>query len=132
VEIVPVRQVLAMLLLTCLGLMLPAAAVPVRLCLLDFTLFSCSVVEDGKCCPDCEQGETEPASCCLDLEGLPDASSPDPSIELPQMIGSDLSNPLCGLQLAETGDRTPFRPSAPIRGPSSPSAHRAVLGIWRI
>ncbi|MFM2242936.1 MAG: hypothetical protein RLZ97_1791 [Verrucomicrobiota bacterium] len=126
------RQLLAILLLTCFGMMLPAAAVPVRVCILERALVAGGGDEDRKCCPDCNRGEPDHASCCLDLEGLPDTSAPQPMIELPPLIAADLpADTWLSPVVTELG-RKAFSASEPIRGPTSPAAYRAVLGIWRL
>lgn len=134
-----VRQLLAALLLVCFGILIPTAASPVRICFLEakllepgFAAYGETVDHKLKCCPDCGAPENGD-SCCMDVKKLPDA--PDPSA--PVLVLSpiffferelDFSLPPCPVaDLKET-----FSPAAPIRGPDSPGARRAVLAIWNI
>lgn len=124
------QRLLAALLLFCVGILIPASATPVRVCLLEFGLSS--VKQDFPCCEDCNQGTDRPDTCCYDLEKLPDSLTPGIAVELPAAVVTDVLVawfPTLVMTFAAS-DRFPV--SAPIRGPTSPAAHRAVLGIWRL
>jgi len=121
---------LAALLLFCVGILIPASASPVRICFLEFALNSSQA--DSKCCQDCSQGTEEPDPCCHDLEKLPDAPAPQFPVELPPAVITDLPADLCPAFVMIEMCRTFLPVSAPIRGPTSPAAYRAVLGIWRL
>ncbi len=128
------RQLLAILLLACFGIILPTAASPIRICILEQAAAAEAESEGGKCCPnpECTRGEPDHISCCLDLEGLPDASAPQPLIELPALIVTDLPNGVCLPPVVTELSRKAYSASEPIRGLDSPAAYRAVLGIWRL
>jgi len=121
---------LAALLLICVGILIPASASPVRICFLELELKSSEA--DSKCCTDCNRGTEQPDPCCIDLEELPDSRTPQLPIELPAAVMTDvpqMSRPTPELKRVR---RTCFPVSAPIRGPTSPAAYRAVLGNWRL
>jgi len=110
-----------------------------RVCFLDgkllepgFTSYGETAAHKIKCCPDCglpKNGE----DCCMDVKKLPDV--PDPSgtgVVIPSLI-------LCELPMAVALPSCPVVeieechvPSHPIRGPTEPSARRALLAIWNI
>jgi hypothetical protein len=126
-----VRQFLAAVLLCCVGFLIPASASPVRICLLEFGLNSAQA--DSKCCSDCNRETTEPDPCCVDLHELPDSGAPQLPVELPPAIITDVPAALPPMIHAVTWMcREHPVVSAPIRGPTSPAAYRAVLGIWRL
>ena len=127
------RKVIAMLLLACLGMMIPLAGSSLRLCLLENRLLvggsECGVEKDP-CCPDCGDHHEDP--CCVQMDDLPDAPAPQAPDLLPAPLVMDLPEPAfvapraiftaCSVHLAAT----------PIRGPDTPAAHRALLGVWRL
>jgi hypothetical protein len=68
----------------------------------------------------------------MDLESLPDASTPEAAVVLPPV-------PICLLPEGPAAAPLPDHPvrecmlrSVPIRGPDSPAARRAVIGVWRL
>lgn len=124
------RRLLAALLLVCVGILIPAGATPVRFCFLELGLNSAQ--EESKCCPDCNQDTKRPDPCCLDLEELPDARAPQLPRELPPAVVVDAPSMLCPSPVMTVIHRDSFFESKPIRGPTSPAAYRAVLGIWRL
>jgi hypothetical protein len=126
------RKVIATFLLACLGMMLPTAALPLRVCFLEPQIFMADGGPDSKCCPDCTRESDESDPCCVDLEALPDAPAPQPSIELPPAIITFICENAILAPLRIERDRKVFARPERIRGPTSPAAHRAVLGIWRL
>lgn len=124
------RKLLAALLLFCVGIMIPASASPVRVCLLELGLQS--IQEDSKCCGDCEHGKDQPDPCCHDLESLPDSPAPQDPVELPPAVVADLPPVLFASPVPVLVCREGFSVSEPIRGPTSPAACRAVFGVWRL
>lgn len=131
-KLMSVRKVIAVFLLACFGILLPSAASPLRVCLLEQRLLIAEVSSDANCCSDCNRETDKRSPCCMDLEALPDASAPQPSIELPPVIITDIPvaaiPPLMPMDLGRWIDSPPRT----IRGPTSPSAYRAVLSIWRL
>lgn len=128
--LLPVRRIIAALLLFCVGILIPASATPVRICLLELELSA--ELQESKCCSDCNRGTEQPDHCCLDLKELPDALASQFPVELPAVVVVDVPLSLCPTPL-ETELISAFSYACvPIRGPTSPSDYRAVLGIWRI
>jgi hypothetical protein len=124
------RKLLAALLLFCVGILIPASASPVRICFLEFGLNSFQA--DSKCCPDCSQESEQPDPCCYDLEELPESGVPQLPVELPPAIVTDVPADFCPIHVVAWTPRKSFEVFTPIRGPTSPAAYRAVLGIWRL
>lgn len=124
------RKVLAAFLLFCVGIMVSTSAAPVRICLLDSSLESGS--GSSKCCKDCRKDTEKPDVCCHDLEQLPDAPVPQDPVVLPPAVVADLPPVLFVSPVLTEVCLEKFSVSEPIRGPTSPTAHRAVLGIWRL
>lgn len=124
------QKLLAVLLIFCVGMLIPASAMPVRVCLLELELSS--VNPDSACCDDCSKGTDRPDGCCLDLEQLPDSLAPGVPVELPAAVITDVAVAWFPtlVMAAVASDKSPV--AVPIRGPTSPAAHRAVLGIWRL
>jgi hypothetical protein len=130
------RRTVAILLLACFGILVPLSASPVRVCFLDADAAAGSLMigqNAGKdCCDGCTRESETPDPCCLDVEELPDSTPPQSSFELPPVVLTDLTELPGSLALREEIPSEVFSPSEPIRGPTSPSAFRAVLGIWRL
>lgn len=124
------RKVLAAFLLFCVGIMVSASATPVRICLLNASLESAK--EESTCCTDCTREAEKSEPCCHDLEQLPDAPVPQDPVELPPAVVADLPPVLFVSPVLTVVYQEMFSVSEPIRGPTSPAAHRAVLGIWRL
>lgn len=124
------RKMLAVLLLFCVGMMILASAAPIRLCFLEFQAKSSQA--ESKCCPECSRGTEQPDPCCHDLEELPDAPAPQLPTELPAVVIVDLPSTICPNLVVTEVDSRCFSVSEPVRGPTSPAAYRAVLGIWRL
>jgi hypothetical protein len=124
------RRAIAIWLLACFGMMLPAAATPVRVCFIGSHL--AIAAEDAGCCHDCDRPAEGPQPCCMDLESLPDASTPEAAVLLPPV-------PICTIPEGPAAAPLPNHPvgecmlrAVPIRGPDSPSARRALIGVWRL
>ncbi len=121
------------LLLACLGMMIPLAGSSLRLCLLENRLLvggsECGAEKDP-CCPDCGDSPEEP--CCVELEELPDVPVPPAPDELPAPPVMDLPEPAFIAPLPVVGVDSVHRAATPIRGPDTPAAHRAWLGVWRL
>lgn len=121
---------MAALLLFCVGILIPASASSVRICLLELELNSTQA--DSKCCSDCHRGNEIPDPCCVDLEELPDSITPQSAIELPAAIITDVPEGLSAMRPVTWRLSENFVVFTPIRGPTSPAAFRAVLGSWRL
>lgn len=111
------------------GLALPAAGGPARVCLGD--LLPAAVEEEsGDCCPDCDPSGSDP--CCVELDELPDVVAPavEPDLPLPPLAERG-AEPLPAPAAPSVPGRGVFS-ATPIRGPTSPAAYRATLEIWLI
>jgi hypothetical protein len=127
---IKMRKILAAFLLVCLGILLPLAASPLRFCLMQGGAYD-FLSASQECCTDCQQG-SEPAPCCVELEKLPDISPPLGPLEVPPAVLVELgeiSHPV-SVRVLQPPHHAPVMP--PIRGPTTPSAFRAVIGIWRL
>lgn len=115
-------------------MIVPLAATPVRLCLLEHRVLMPGVSECGleksKCCPDCKGDHEDP--CCVDLEDLPEAPPPSFPEGLPAIAAIDLPAPVFVLPPVVLVENATFEAAVPIRGPDSPAAWRARLEVWRL
>ena len=127
------KRVIAAFLLACLGMMIPLAGSPLRLCLLENRLLvggsECGA-EKEPCCPDCGDHHEDP--CCVELDELPDLPVPQGPDELPSPLVMDLPAPAFIAPLPVLGAGSVHLAATPIRGPDTPAAHRALLGVWRL
>ncbi len=124
------QRTLAALLLICVGILIPASAAPVRICFMELGLNTYQ--EFSKCCIDCSQESEVPDPCCHDLEELPEAIAPQFPAELPAAVITEMPVHHCLTPVTTILPLAHFPTSAPIRGPTSPAAFRAVLSIWRL
>jgi hypothetical protein len=107
-------------------MMLPVAAMPLRVCLLEDKRV------DPDCCSDCDRQSDGRDPCCMDVDPLPDSQTPQPLIVLPPVIVIDLPETTILKPVMMESGCDIFELSEPIRGPTSPAAYRAVLGVWRM
>ncbi len=132
------RRVMAAFLLICLGVVIPLAGSPVRICQLDGKLLLPGMSECSRdatkapCCPGSGEREHEESPCCLAIDELPDATPPVPGDPLPAAIAMDLPEPLLSIPDPALAAAAAFRAAVPIRGPDSPAARRAMFGVWRL
>jgi hypothetical protein len=73
-----------------------------------------------------------PDPCCIELEKLPEFAIPQaPLASLPAILAELLVSVFFE---PTSGDAEPrvFYASESIRGPTTPAAYRAVLGVWRL
>ena len=133
------RRAIAVFLLACLGIIIPLAGSPVRFCLLDHQVHIPGISEcrdqtpeKPGCCPECGNEEHRESPCCLDIDELPDAVVPGTPDGVPPAIVMDLPEPMFSAPIYLAVFESAYEVSAPIRGPDTPAARRAVLGIWRL
>ena len=132
------RRVIAAFLLACLGMIIPLAGSPVRFCVLDHKVLiqgsgTCSKESKKKsCCPDCREKKSEGDPCCLEVDHLPDATPPASPDSVPPALVMDLPEPMFMAPVMAPVVEHVFTAATPIRGPDTPTAHRALLGIWRL
>ena len=131
----------ACVLLFCLGLTVPAVGAPIHLCLTSLlapetTQEDCCGMSQS-CCEKtdscCDSKAPLKLPCCVELENLPDAQTPPSPQPAPEAPVSDLgwASSLPSLDAQVGVDVSINRPER-IRGPCSPSQHRALLEIWRL
>ncbi len=122
-------RVIAVCLIVLLGLFAPAAGGSMRVCVASWMVAS---VGDDDCCSDCGADHGEHAPCCVELAKLPDAQPPAPMPVPPDVPVLELAwQPV--VLLGETlVERQPVELPASIRGPTSASARRSLLAIWRL
>jgi hypothetical protein len=127
------QRLIAAVLLVCLGMMLPSGGSPLRLCLLENRLLlggaECGAEKDP-CCPDCGDHHEDP--CCVELEELPDSPAPLSPDLLPSPTVMDLPEPAFIAPPPLIAGGSVHLAATPIRGPDTPAAHRAWLGVWRL
>ena len=123
------RRAIAALLLACLGMMIPLAASPVRICLIENEI---KAAAEAPCCPKCEKEPGHGSDCCMQVDELPDAPPAGFPEGVPPLIAVDL--PVQGfiLPAVELVPLEVFSAGAPIRGPDEPCKLRAKLGVWRL
>ena len=119
------RRVIAVFLLACLGVLVPLAASPLRICLLE------TKAAETSCCSKCHQESKHDPACCLDIE-QPAAPLPGFPEGVPVAIAIDLPPPVFDLPPVELLPAVAKDYFAPIRGPDTPCRHRAILGVWRL
>jgi hypothetical protein len=138
-----VRQTIALLLMTCFGIMIPTAASAMRVCRLESTAYvggfkSYGVSTDSKgdekakCCPDCGEESQEDDPCCVDLKKLPDAPAPAAPIGLPPFLPVEIRDYAVSIERLESFSPEVYSAAEPIRGPTQRFVRRALLGIWNI
>jgi len=132
------RRTIAAFLLVCLGMIIPLAGGPVRFCLLDHRVLvpgtECSGENPKKdsCCEHQKDKDHPKGPCCLKVDELPDATTPSAPDVLPPLLVMDLPEPIFTVPpYVELCDPV-FAADRPIRGPDTPAARRAVLGVWRL
>ncbi|GAA5481760.1 hypothetical protein [Haloferula sargassicola] len=121
-------RIVAMCLIFLLGLFAPAAGGSVRVCVASWMVASV----DDDCCSNCGSDHGEHAPCCVELAKLPDAQPPAPMPVPPDVPVLELDwQPVVVLRETIEVPQSVDRP-CPIRGPTSDSARRSLLAIWRL
>ena len=120
------RRAIAVFLLACLGMLVPLAASPLRVCLMET-----KAAEAAACCAKCHQDPKHDPGCCVEIE-QPDAPLPGFPAGLPAAIALDLPQPVFVLPPAELLPAIAQDYFEPIRGPDTPCRLRAILSIWRL
>ena len=123
------RRAIAAFLLACLGMMLPLAAAPVRICLIENKIMEAG---DKPCCPKCQKETKHDSGCCVQLEELPDAPLAGFPEGVPPLMVVDLPPQTFLLPPVALVPVELFSAAAPIRGPDEPCRLRAKLGVWRL
>lgn len=117
------RKVLAIMLATCLGVLLPAAAVPLRVCLLE------PWEQTEGCCDSCPTGQLD---CCADLKVFPDSPMPGGNFESPAFVGYAIPRAMAELPGIPVSI-TPRLVFMQVRtGVGPPAARLAIWNVWRL
>jgi hypothetical protein len=114
---------IATILAICLGILLPAAAIPLRICLLDPS----ERFED--CCNTCTTGRQD---CCADQKTLPDAPMPGGNVETPAFVGYAIPPVIEAPPGIPARIAPPPCFARPRTGIGPPAARLAVLNVWRL
>lgn len=123
------RRVIAAFLLACLGMIIPLAAAPVRVCLIENEVKAAS---EKACCPKCTKETKHDSHCCVQLEELPDAPPAGFPEGVPPLMAVDLPpQPFLLPPVAIVAVET-YSAATPIRGPDLPCRLQAILGVWRL
>lgn len=117
------RRLAAIIMAVCYGILLPAAAMPVRICLLD------QGERTDDCCRTCPSGSND---CCTDLDPLPDAPVPDGNFETPAFLGYAIPTALASMPLIPERIALPSCLARRPAGTGPPTARLAVLNVWRL
>lgn len=115
--------------MVCLGMMIPLAASPVRICLIEH-----KIVDAGQepCCPKCKKETKHDPGCCVQLDELPDSPPAGFPEGVPPVIVLDLPPQGFILPLPELVAVSIFSVGEPIRGPDGSCGIRALFGVWRL
>jgi hypothetical protein len=129
------RRLVAILLLICCGIVIPAAAGQVRLCTTDYSLsvdsLSAESAKPAACCDECSKPPGK-APCCLQVEKLPAFTVPATQEPLPALVGWDAPLISFAPVLRLLAAHSELARHQPIRGPSVASAPQALFEVWRI
>lgn len=117
------RNLIATILAICLGILLPSAPIPVRVCLLD------PAVRSEDCCGTCSASDKD---CCVDTEVLPDSTLPAGSFETPAFVGYVIPPLMAELPLIPERILPPPCFARTPAGIGPPAAWLAVLNVWRL
>lgn len=117
------HNLIATILAVCLGIVLPAAPIPVRVCLLD----PAEQTED--CCGTCSTSDED---CCVHSEVLPDSPLPAGNFETPAFVGYAIPPMMAELPLIPERILPPPCFERTPTGIGPPAARLAVLNVWRL
>lgn len=116
------RKLMVTLLAICFGILLPTAAMPVRVCLL----------HPAEQAEDCCGTSTSLENCCVDLGTLASAPLPGRILETPLFVGCAI--PFLVAELPDIPEAIAPSPcfAQPRTGIGPPTARLAVLNVWRL
>jgi hypothetical protein len=123
------RRVIAAFLLACLGMMIPLAAAPVRVCLIENEL---KAAGEKACCSKCKKETKHDSHCCVQVDELPDAPPIGAPEGVPPLMAVDLPPQPFLLPPVAIVPMESYAAATPIRGPDEPCRQRAILGVWRL
>jgi hypothetical protein len=135
------RRLLSVILLFCLGVLIPAQVASARFCLLDNRVLSSAFglckneVEKTRCCDDCDSNgvKSDGSSCCLEMGSNLQTPARSQIDRVPPVVFLELS-PLELLWMTPKVMVTeiPLFASPPVVLTGTPVTQRAMLGIWVI
>lgn len=117
------RKLTATILLIFLGILLPVAAMPVRICLLD------PEERTDDCCRTCNSDSKD---CCSDVDPLPELTPPDGNFETPVFLGYALPPTIVDFVLVPQRVVVPACYARPPTKIAETTARLAVLNVWRL
>jgi hypothetical protein len=117
------RKLTAIILTICFGMLLPAAGLPVRVCLLD------SADQPEDCCNTCKSDRQD---CCADFQPLPDTPMPGVNLETPAYVGYVILPTMAEVPRIPATIAPPPWCAKPRTGVGPPTARLAVLNVWRL
>lgn len=117
------RKLMVTILAICYGILLPAAGMPLRVCLLD------AMERSVDCCDDCSDDSKD---CCVDVETLPDSPMPGASFETPAFVGYAIPFVMTELPCIPVRIVPPPCFERPRTGIGPPAERLAVLNVWRL
>lgn len=117
------RKLMVTILAICYGILLPAAGMPLRVCLLD------AMERSVDCCDDCSD---ESKDCCVDVETLPDSPMPGGNFETPAFVGYAIPFVMTELPSIPESIVPPPCFERPRTGIGPPAERLAVLNVWRL
>jgi hypothetical protein len=111
------------MLLIILGILLPVAAMPVRICLLDLE------ERTDDCCRTCNSDSKD---CCEDVDPLPELAPPDGNFETPAFLGYALPPTIVDFVVVPQRIVVPACYARPPTRIAQTTARLAVLNVWRL
>ncbi len=123
-----VKRLCALWLLICVGLSFPAAGGFAHLCLAESLWGN---IWNSDCCDRCNGQDVAPASCCFELDSLPDGQSPQPQPVIPVAAVLELQGFHFAPLMPFLADAQKYNASRTIRGPDA-AERRACLAVWRL
>ena len=119
------RPFLALLLLLCVGILMPAVGGPASYCFMD------AVPAPLDCGCDCDKEVEGEMPCCMQLDELPDAQAPEPLAFTPEVSVTDLE--WLPFTVSHRFNATSDYVDHSVRNRAPTSSHRrALLAIWRL
>jgi hypothetical protein len=115
------RRCMAAVLVFCLGALLPLAATPLHVCLLD------AAEQSAGCCDNCTSGAHD---CCAEVRLLPDALMPSGSQTDPALVRSVVPHAMVLLPRIPETIAPPPCFAQPRAGIGPPTDRFAVLNVW--
>jgi hypothetical protein len=131
------RRLVAILLVLCCGVLVPAAVGQLRLCTEDLTLrvsafeAPTQAAAEDACCDDCSK-PAPAAPCCIKVAKLPASTAPSPQEALPTIVSWDAAPIAFAPVLRLLAGPAVALGAEALHAPPAACAVRALLEVWRI